>query len=139
MSERQVVVNISCIIQHHSEDNVFAARFKQLGLTGYGDTEEEAVDNCKRLFNRFIRTYRATGKLAEVLNRATVEWHWRDEYPDDRPAFEDTNELINPPKVVEPDSAAFIDYPDDPARLPLYTLQLQAWTEVPPKDRRIAA
>ena len=139
MGERQVVVNIGCIIQHHSEDNVFAARFKQLGLTGYGDTEEEAVDSFKRLFNRFVRIHRTSGKLEEVLNRSQVEWHWRDQYPDDRPAVEDTNELSNHLQVAGSNSATFSDFPDGPIGWPQHTLRLQEWVEVSPVDRLVAA
>ncbi len=93
----QVVVNIKCRVQVHSEDKVFAMRFSPLGLTAYGDDEEEAMSNFKQLFNRFIRTYREKGKLEQILNRSGVEWWWIDQYPDDRPGFEDTNSHAQEP------------------------------------------
>ena len=139
MSERQVVVNVRCVTQQHKDDGVFAARFPQLGLSAFGETEEEAIENSKRLFNRFINTYRSVGKLHEVLDSAEVEWHWRDEYPSDRPAFEDTDNLVKSVKVVEIDSTALIDFPDNPASLPHYRLQLEAWSKPQPADQRIAA
>ena len=139
MSERQVVVNVRYVTQQHKDDGVFAARFPQLGLSAFGGTEEEAIENSKRLFNRFINTYRSVGKLEEVLNSADVEWHWRDEYPADRPEFEDTDKLLGSVKAVDKDSTDFIDFPDNPASLPHYRLQLEAWSEPHPADRRIAA
>ena len=138
MDERQVVVNIRCTIQTHKDDGVFAARFPQLGLSAFGNTEEEAIESSKRLFNRFINTYRSAGRLDEVLNLAGVEWHWREEYPEDRPAFEDTNELFESIKAAS-DLAAFIDFPDNPATLPHYKLQLQAWSGGQPAEQRMAA
>ena len=78
MTERQVVVHTICTIERHREDNVFAARLRQLGLTAYGDTEEEAVAGCEKLLQRFVNAYQGNGKLEEVLNRSGVEWHWRD-------------------------------------------------------------
>ena len=139
MSERQVVVNVRCVIQQHKDDGVFAARFPQLGLSAFGETEDEAIVSSKRLFNRFINTYRSVGKLEEVLNSANVEWYWLDEYPGDRPAFEDTNKLFEPVNAVGIDPTAFIDFPDNPATLPQYRLQLEAWTDPQPAEHRMAA
>ena len=86
MTDRQVVINTKCTIQRHRQDNVFSARLRQLGLTAYGDTEEEAVDDCKKLLSRFVNAYQGNGKLEEVLNRSGVEWHWRDQHPTGGPA-----------------------------------------------------
>ena len=90
-AERQVVVNIQYLVEEHSEDKVIAVRFPALGLTAYGETENEAVHDLKQLFNKFVHTYRNAGLLEEVLNRAGVEWWWRGQYPADRPEVEDTN------------------------------------------------
>ena len=72
-----------------------AARLRKLGLTAYGSTEAEAVLACKKLFNKFVHTYRARGEIEKRLDQVGVEWHWADEYPEDAPAYEDTNRLFN--------------------------------------------
>ena len=92
--DSQIVVNVKCLVQVHSEDKVLAMRFPPLGLTAYGDDEEEAMSSFKRLFNRFIRTYREKGRIEQILSKSGVEWWWIDEYPKDRPEFEDTNSEV---------------------------------------------
>ncbi len=91
-TQRKVAVNVKCAIFKHPQDGVFAARLPELGLTGYGATNEEAIISCKRLFNRFIHAYRDVGKLEDVLNRAGVRWSWADESPA-KSEYEDTNRL----------------------------------------------
>ena len=91
--EPQVVVNVRHLVYKHSQDEVFSVRCAALGLSAYGDSENEAVDNFKQLFNRFISTYREKGRLQEVLDKSAVEWWWRDDYPADRSPFEDTGVL----------------------------------------------
>ena len=49
---------------------------------------------CKKLFNKFIRAYRARGEIADRLNQVDVTWYWEDEYPPDSPEYEDTNDLL---------------------------------------------
>jgi hypothetical protein len=98
--EQQVVVNGQYLVYEHSTDKVIAVRFPVFGLTAYGDSVEEAVDNFKQLFNRFIRTYREVGMLEDILGRSGVEWWPRDAYPDDRLPFEDTNPVAPPQPPV---------------------------------------
>ena len=93
-SDKLVVVTEPVTLLQHRERGVFAARFVKLGLTAYGRTEERAVLELKRLFNSFVRRYRELGQIEKRLNQAGVEWCWEDDYPKDRPAFEDTNKLF---------------------------------------------
>lgn len=81
MNDRKVIVDIKCVIQQHSRDGVFAARFPALGLTGYGATEDEAINSFKVLYKEFINAYRSKGRLSDILNRAGVNWWWVDEPP----------------------------------------------------------
>ena len=96
MVDRQVVVMAKLSLVHHAERELVAARFRKLGLTAYGRTDSEAVLALKRLFNKFVRSYRASGQTQMRLAQAGVEWHWADEYPEDAPPFEDTNDLFEP-------------------------------------------
>ena len=91
MSDRMVVVLTPMSFYRHRSRDVFAARFKALGLTAYGYTEDEANAACKKLFNKFIHGHRERGTLEEILNRCEVEWYWEDEYPASKPSYENTN------------------------------------------------
>lgn len=93
-SDKMVVVIEPVTLLQHRERDVFAARFVKLGLTGYGRTEERALLELKRLFNSFVHRYRELGQIEKRLKQAGVEWYWGDDYPKDRPAFEDTNKLF---------------------------------------------
>ena len=89
-----VIVKVPLNIARHIEKELVAARFLELGLTAYGRTESEAVLSLKRLFNKFIHTYREWGTLEERLECLGVEWYWGYEYPSDGPPYEDTNDLF---------------------------------------------
>ena len=64
MNDRTIIVDIKCVIEHHNKDGVFAARFPALGLTGYGATEDEAINSFKRLYKEFINAYRKQGSAS---------------------------------------------------------------------------
>jgi hypothetical protein len=81
-----VVVTRATVIK--SDNDVFAVRFKKLGLTAYGHTKSEGLHNLKIMFNRFIHTHRKAGTLVNRLEQAGVEWAWVDEYTG---SYEDTN------------------------------------------------
>ena len=55
---------------------VHSARIRLLGLSGYGDTEEKALNDCRRLFEKFSNAYHEQGRLEEALNRSGVSWQW---------------------------------------------------------------
>ena len=76
MINRKVTAKINCVIQRHGRDHVFAARFPDLGLTGYGSTKEEAMRSCKSLYRTFVRTYRSRNMFPAVLERAGVQWSY---------------------------------------------------------------
>lgn len=112
-TNRMVVVTTPLTLVHHRKREVVAARFRELGLTAYGRTEFEAVLALKRLFNKFVHTYRESGQIEARLEQVGVRWYWADEYPDTLPPFEDTNELLETapslPEIAEAQrpSAAF--------------------------------
>ncbi len=89
-----VVVNVDVITLKRPNDDVIVARLPELGLTAYGLSAQDAEENVKRLFNRFIHGHRDAGTLESVLDRAGVDWFKREEYPSDQPAYEDTNLLF---------------------------------------------
>ena len=93
--EDTVVVTSSLDLYKGSSKPYIVARLVDLGLTAYGDTEEECMDALKRLFNKFIHTYRENGQLVKRLNQAGVDWQWEKDYPTDAPSYENTNAVGN--------------------------------------------
>ena len=94
-----VVVTKATTVELQTPDEVFAARFRKLGLTAYGHTRADALDNLKRLFNRFIHGHRREGTLVSRLESAGVEWSWADEYDG---TYENTNQPPDPEEAPPP-------------------------------------
>ena len=90
--DRLVVVISPLSLAHSEAEGIYAARFGELGLTSFGKTPEDAITKVKRMFNAFIHSCREFGLLESTLDRLGVQWHWADEYPDDGPEYENTNE-----------------------------------------------
>ena len=110
-----VVVTKAAMVKLDNRD-VFAARFKKLGLTAYGHNNSEAVSNLKLMFNRFIHTHRKAGTLVSRLEKAGVAWSWADAYAG---TYEDTN---HPSDEVEPEQPSA----DNPANSEVGTAALLA-------------
>lgn len=111
-TDRTVVVTTPLTLVRHMDREVVAARFRELGLTAYGRTEFEAVLALKRLFNKFVRSYRASGQIEARLNQVNVTWYWADEYPQDLPPYEDTTGLfgtwVEVPRITEAQRDAYL-------------------------------
>lgn len=111
-TDRMVVVATPLTLIRHRDRDVVAARFRELGLTAYGRTESEAVLALKRLFNKFVRSYRESGQIEARLNQVGAKWYWADEYPDTLPPFEDTDELfgtwVDVPRITEAQRDAYL-------------------------------
>ena len=89
--ENRVVVSLICRFDFNADRQYYSARCWELGMSAYGKTQDEAIDNFKRHFNAAIQAYREGGKLEGVLTRSGVDWWWEGDYPADRPAYEDTH------------------------------------------------
>lgn len=76
----KVVVIVKPDVYSHSDGSVFAARFRSLGLTAYGDSRKEALDSLHTMFRVFIDDLRSRGALEQRLDRLGVEWHRADAY-----------------------------------------------------------
>ena len=77
---RRVVVVFTPEVRTHKETGLVVARFVGLGLTGYGDTEDEAVSSLKRLVRLCIETHRRRGTLEQTLDQQGVRWSWESAY-----------------------------------------------------------
>ena len=93
MNTRKVVALVEIeVIENHSRGYI-AGRIRALGLTGYGETPEDAMMRAKIMFKTFVHFHRENNTLKEYLDRSGVEWYWLDEYPADKPEYEDTDNL----------------------------------------------
>lgn len=92
--DRLAVVISPLTTAYNEEERLHAARFAEMGLTSFGDNPEQAVRRLKKLFNTFINSHRSLGVLEETLNRLGVKWYWADEYPEEGPAYENTNAMV---------------------------------------------
>lgn len=93
--ERTVVVICPVARAYNKKGELHAARFAALGLSSFGDTPAQAEQRLKKLFKTFIHTHRELGLLEQTLDELGVEWYWEDEYPADKPPYEDMNEPSN--------------------------------------------
>ena len=90
--EGKVVVVSSVTMSHNETEGLFAASFAEMGLTGFGNTPDEARHNLKMVFRTFIRACREHGVLEKALNRLEVQWGWEKDHPSDGPEYEDTDD-----------------------------------------------
>lgn len=97
--ERRVVVNVTCRLYFHADRQYFSARCPELGMTAYGNSEEEAIERFKLHFNEAIDAYREQGALRRVLENSGVQWRWKQDAPPDR-VFEATGSTPTPRLVV---------------------------------------
>lgn len=84
----RVIVLLEPSFFEHQENDRFAARFPQLGLTSFGKTRDEALESLKRLFVTFVRVRRENGTLEKFLDAAGVEWYRESEYPTNKGVVE---------------------------------------------------
>ncbi len=84
----RVVVLLEPTFLRDRENGEYAARFRSLGLTAYGDTRDEALTALKDFFAFFVRKRRENGTLEWFLDKAGVEWYPEDKYPHDPSVIE---------------------------------------------------
>ena len=93
--DRKVVVMVTPEFLHDEDRNLFAARIRPLGLTGYGESWDAASVKIKRMFAAWVKGHRIIGDLEEWLEKSGLEWHWLDEYAGDMPV-----EMVQPAKPL---------------------------------------
>ena len=102
MNQSRVIVVVKEELYTHRASGVVAARYCSMGLTAYGDTTDDASNKLKKMFNQEVNYYREKGLLSDRLERLGVEWYWEDEYPSDRPAYENTDEYVSEESSASP-------------------------------------
>jgi hypothetical protein len=77
--EGKVVVHCSMEYFTRGDGQMIAARIRQLGLTGYGRTVEQAKEAVEELFVSMAESHRDEGLLAKHLDDLEVRWMWHQE------------------------------------------------------------
>ena len=77
--EGKVVVYCSMEYRTRRDGQMFAARIRQLGLTGYGRTVEQAEEAVEELFVGMVESHRDERLLAKHLDDLEVRWMWHEE------------------------------------------------------------
>ena len=54
LGTRNFGITVKCQIEKSLITGMFAARIPRFGLTGYGSTQEEAIQDCRSIFVRFL-------------------------------------------------------------------------------------
>lgn len=107
METRKVVALVQIeVIENHSQGYI-SGRIRPLGLTAYGESPKGAMKSAKRMFNAFVRAHRENNTLKQRLDHSGVEWYWLDEYPKDKPEYEDTDDLNEAASFTSPNPHAF--------------------------------
>lgn len=83
-------------IRHHRERGVFAARYRELGLTAYGNTEAEAEFKLDEVVRLFV-TKLPPKELERRLKQAGIRFYWESETTD---AWEPVSTTVRPPKPL---------------------------------------
>jgi hypothetical protein len=86
--EGRVVVVVKPRVLHNAALKTYAARIPELGLTGYGDTHESALQKMKQMVTTAVEAHRQKADLAAWLDRSGVKWFWREDYAGALPADE---------------------------------------------------
>lgn len=61
--------------RYRHPSGVYASRYPQLGLTGYGRSAEDSEKELDSLFRKFISVYTATGQLEARFKQVGLKYH----------------------------------------------------------------
>lgn len=65
----------------HRDSDLIAARIPGLGLTAYGQTEEDARRNLVDALHDLVQSFHRYGILEQRLNESGIDWDWVDPKP----------------------------------------------------------
>ena len=103
MEKQQLVVVATPLERKHTRDNkIFVCRMRELGLTAYGNTPEEAETKVKRMFATWVGLNRESGTLESCLNESKLSWWHENNYDGATPyeviLVEGGVKVVNPKK-----------------------------------------
>ena len=79
-TQDRVVVMVAAQMFHNFETGTSSARVKPMGVTAYGDTQDEAYHKVKRMVASVVRAHRTCGDLGKWLDTSGVKWWWESDY-----------------------------------------------------------
>ena len=62
------------LLANSKKPNFHAARLRELGLTAYGCSKDEAQARLRRMLGEFIEAHRRRGTLKERFDRSGLKW-----------------------------------------------------------------
>ena len=71
-----VFVEYSLELYTNNRNNIVAAYSPHLGLTGYGESDDEAVSSFEEVLSVFVKLSQQMGCLEDNLNRVDVQWDY---------------------------------------------------------------
>ena len=100
MGKSKVTMSPELSIGHSDEMNLYSARFRDLGLTAYGQTDKEARCELYDLLRTFIEHGIRYGTLNAQLTHSKVEWCIEPALDDEPAGFS----ILDEPEVEEEES-----------------------------------
>lgn len=81
MTENETIVAIvSPEIEYDEVVEGYTARINELGITGYGNSEENALSRVKVMFGSWVHAHRYNNDLIECLEQSGLEWCLQPDY-----------------------------------------------------------
>ena len=74
MGKMKVIVSPWLTVGYNESLDLHTARFRELGLTAYGRTQDDAFSELCNLLDRFLHHASKTGSLKEQLDHTGVDW-----------------------------------------------------------------
>ena len=81
--EEMVVVYLPMRYLVNNKKDLYATRIRELGLTAYGSTKDEAAQKIKRMFAAYVAVHRKRGILQEKLDKSKLRWSWLKDWEGD--------------------------------------------------------
>jgi hypothetical protein len=81
--QEKVVVVLPMRYLVNAKKDMYAARIRDLGLTAYGSTKEEAKQKVKRMFAAYVAAHRKRGTLKKRLDESKLDWCWLKDWEGD--------------------------------------------------------
>ena len=110
--ESKVVVIVTLDTDYIKDMGSWEGHMPDLGITAYGQSKDEAIQNTKKLFAYTVRAYRKIGFLGEWLDQSDVKWDWEPHYSGEREP-EDVSVEEVPPRSAHHHQSKKIEIPDD--------------------------
>ena len=73
---RHITIEIVCEVLFNQQQGTWAARIRELGLTGYGTNNALAITKVRLMLASLVQAHEMNGTLERFLEAARVNWRW---------------------------------------------------------------